>query len=267
MKTLKLVAAIAALTGSVGASAGAIDLFTSPAAGSQVQVVGSANIGNTDFIENSDAGDPGSILGGYRDMSVTLLNATPGNSFDGTRMNVSGGKLSFSADAGTTGQGSIQWDGNDNLATLDTTGLGGVDILALGDAFTFDVISSDHPFDFSIGLYDMAGNSVVYDLQATSGAHTSTIAFNFFTNAFASFCSAPSLPSGVNSVACSGTGPLNMMNIGAMEVILGTNGGTTELDLRIGAIRTPVPEPSSIALIGLGLLASGFAGTRKSKKA
>ena len=266
MKTLKLVAAIAALTGSVGASAGTIDLFTAPAAGSQVQVVGSANVGTTDFIENSDAGDPGSILGEYRDMSVTLLSATPGNAFDGTRMNVSGGKLSFSADAGTTGQGSIQWDGNDNLATLNTTGLGGVNFLALGDAFTFDVISSDHPFDFSIGLYDMAGNSVVYDLQATTGSHTSTIAFNFFTNAFADFCGGP-LPSGVNSVACSGTGPLDMMNIGAMEVILGTNGGTTELDLRIGAIRTPVPEPSSIALIGLGLLASGFAGTRKSKKA
>jgi len=263
---IKLASSIAAITASLSVSAGTIDLFTTQ---QDVSIAGDQTPGATAFSQAADLSTPSSILGGYRDMEVKLVtpDGNPGNT---VKMNAFNGYLSFSADAGLTGQGTIQWDGNDNSAALDETGLGGIDFTALGNQFTFDVVNADHAFDFSIGLYDMAGNHTIFDLQATQGTHTTNIAFSFFENAYNTYnsggCIGPnSLPGNVNSVECVG-GPLDLTNIGALEVVIGTNGGVSELDLKIGSV-TAVPEPASLALMGLGFLAFGFAGQRKSKKA
>ena len=285
MKLLKLVAAITALTASVNVNAaGAIDLFTAPTGETLVSVSTLDGVGSTDFIQVNDNDDPGSILGGYRDMEVKLLaeGTSPSQSVSMTTYN---GVLSFSNGSGVTGKGTLQWDGDDSAGgaeTLDTTGLGGIDLLELGNAFSFEVITADHDFDFSIGLYDMNGGSVVFDLAANQGTHTATdIAFSYFSDAFnpqaalggLSVCDVFGIGSGgfdvdgghVNHVICSGTS-LDLSNIGAIETVINTNGGTAEVQLTIGSI-TAVPEPSSLALIGLGLMATGFASKRKSNKA
>jgi len=318
MKTLKLVAAIAALTGSMSVNAANIDLFTDPAGTTKVSLnaqVNSTSGSNadtdvtdstgtstnynlpfsspnvdltsvsTDFKE-SGAG-AASILGGYRDMEVKLLSldgsVTSGGSAS-LKVNqdlVTGaGRLTFSSDDGIKAQGIVQWDGNDNSRSLNTAGLD-KDLTDGGtaDHFVFNVISADQDFDFSIALYDNHGSSVIFDLPATTGPHTSSIYFSSFNDAFAltSGCtSAGSISGLVNKVTCTKGSPtttsLDFTHISAMQVILNTGGvagtgaTTTSLDMTIAGITT-VPEPSSVALIGLGLLASGFAGKRKSKKA
>jgi len=289
MKILKSAVVMTALVGSMNANAaGTIDLFTAPTGTTTVQDSalgpGSDFFGNplTTFLESNDADAPGSILGGFRDMEVAFISKTStASSTAAISMTVDSGVLSIDTDTGVIGKGTLQWDGDDGLASLDTTtGLGGIDFLTLGDGFNFEIISADLTFDFSIGLYDGSGNSVVFDLAANTGAHDGNIAFSFFSNAFSDgVCGAGIVPGflddgfdapngdHINSVSCGGTpGAFNIQDINAMEVVFNTNGGVVDVDLSIGAI-TAVPEPSSLALIGLGLMATGFASKRKSKKA
>jgi len=292
MKTLKLAAAITALASSMTVhAAGTIDLFTAPAGTTTVFQTDSGTIiypapvpagpnvdGSYDtipFLETDDSDALGSIIGGYRDMLVEVISTTTtAATYASSSMTVDNGTLSFNNDTGVTGRGTLQWDGQDNSSDLDTAvGLGGIDFLSLGDSFAFDVLSADAGFDFSIGLYDGQGNSVVFDLAANEGAHPASIAFSFFSNAHSTgLCNAGSgftTPDGdvINSIVCGGTiGEFDITDINAMEVVFNTNDGVVDIDLSITSI-TAVPEPSSLALIGLGLMATGFASKRKSKKA
>jgi len=313
MKTLKLVAAIAALTGSMGASAANIDLFTDPVGTTKVSLAASVNSTNTtitdsastttitpssisggiadltpssDFNLSSDGGT-GSILGGYRGMEVELISldgniSTTGNAELLVSQNLSGvGRLTFNSSDGIVARGTVQWDGNNNSTTLNTSAFN-EDITDGGNAdrFIFDVISADQGFNFSIGIYDADGSSVIFDLPATTttlgtGSYSSTLLFSDFNNAFGTFtsnCTTAGINPGViNSATCVNgtTAGIDFTNISAMELILNTSviaGATASLDMTIGGITT-VPEPSSLALIGLGLMATGFASKRKSKKA
>ena len=71
MKTLKLVAAIAALTGSMSANAANIDLFTVPTG--EVELVVDDSTTNA-FVENG--GGTTTIMGGYRDMELNFISKT-----------------------------------------------------------------------------------------------------------------------------------------------------------------------------------------------
>mgnify|MGYP000093574453 CR=1 FL=1 len=309
MKTLKLVAAIAALTGSMATNAANIDLFTDPAGTTKVTL--NAVVDNTnstitdssggvlvkatsltgtvadltpssDFKESSDGGS-GSILGGYRDMEIELISLETDTATDaGAELKVSQtltglGRLTLDSDDGIVAKGTVHWDGNDNSATLDTNGFN-EDITDGGasDRFVFQVVSADLDFNFSIALFDADGSSVIFDLAANLGPHISEITFDQFNSAFAltGGCggSAGPIPAlGINSMSCTlgTTAGIDFEKITAMELVLNTSGlagATASLDMTIGGIQT-VPEPSSVALIGLGLLATGFANKRKSKKA
>lgn len=262
----KLAVAITALVTSISANAaGTIDLFIDPVGETLVEVQTSSGIGATDYTENNMA--YGSILGGYRAMEVELASST-GSPSSGVSMSVFNGTLSFNNDNNVTGKGTLQWDGNDASIARSITHMD-ENLLLLGEAFQFDVLSADLGFNFSIALYDTLGGSVLFDLASNAGPHTTNIAFSLFTNAFSNgLCAAadpffPVASSGgtINNVDCTGTS-LDLEHIGALEIVLNTGAGTTSVDLSIGAI-TAVPEPSSIALLGLGLIGSAFASRKK----
>lgn len=269
---VKVASAAAILTLSVGAQANVVDLFTT----NQIVSTSGVAVGTDVFSQVGSAMDT-SIIGGYRDLIIKeTIDGTGGGTSIAT-MESFNGSLSFASAPTVTGVGTIQWDGNDNSATLDKTGMGAQDLVdQLGcptggcDRFIFDVLSSDFAFNFTIGLYTDDNNWTEFDLEAVNGAHTSEIFFSFFEDAAGCGVSgSPPLPSGVLAQRCGGVGGnqvADVENIGAIQVIFNID-GTTDLDFKIGAVtKTGVPEPSMVALLGLGLASSGLVSIRRRRK-
>ncbi len=271
---------LAALSGAflISGSAGAnvIDLFTDPVGGQVVSDV--VNGGNADNTQNfSEVGNfPASIIGGYRDIKVDAISgANDGNSNgicetgdDCTVMNVGSGTLTFNNDTGVVGEGLVQWDGQDNSSDLNTTGLGGLNLInqpgcpASGCTdFVFEVLNADQGFEFQVGVWSNSSKFTNFILESDGTAGTNLLPFANFQNA--SLCGAVNPFPGVKKIEC-GSGdsaPVNLTDVGAIQVLLNT-AGTTAVDLRIGAIQK-VPEPSVLALLGIGFLATGGIFRRK----
>jgi hypothetical protein len=234
-----------------------IDLFDDPDPVRTLEVQSATTVMATD-------GNFPSILGGWRDVVLTGT----GGFVDGARATLSVGgaanALRYSNDDGVYSMISVQWDGNNDAAdvsVLDTTGLGGIDLSA-ATSFIAEVVQADQGFEYDIGIYDMTGNYSIL----SSGSLFSVVNIEthwdfawFLLDAGAQ--EEDSLPFWLTRSA----GDVDFSNIGAIELTMvvpaGSIGG---LDLRINSI-TAVPEPATVALLGLGLL--GLAGLRMRKQA
>jgi hypothetical protein len=287
-KQWKLTAGAAALAMSFGAQAGTVDLFTTEQLLAKDYTNGSFTAADSIYSQAGGAADT-TILGGYRDLVVS--NLTGGvNNVAGSSINVTGGQLYFSTDTSATGQAQIQWDGNDAGSVFDiaTSGLGGLDLTMGGSlsAFELTTIFSDQGWTFEITMYSSATNWTTVSLDATSvgtgqpgsqtSPHISYIPFSAFTTD--ALCGTYGAAPGVNKITCGGTGA-DATSIGALVATLnvgdpfapnGTGsapqGRTIAVDLQLDSVRT-VPEPGVLALMGMGLMAAGFASRRRKSQA
>lgn len=269
MKPFKLLAVSAALSISGAANAaGYIDLFSNYQFAADYSNDGVAT-------ETTSSFDPASIIGGYRDLSASVTGGSPTAGIAGTVMNVAynsvynSNTLSFSNAASVVGVGVVQWDGNqagiqDLTAVQGQLGGGaGINLLTLGDAVTYTTFETDLNFQFTIGLYDIFKNFIRISLL-TTGAGTESILFSYLDNPNA--CLGPVGP--VVAVSCDAGHAFDITKVAGIDVTFNSsNSPTVALDLVIGPVTTTVPEPSVIGLMGAGLLASGFAGSRRRKGA
>jgi hypothetical protein len=261
----KLAAGAAAVMLSLGANAAIIDLFTTDQA-TITDNDGVAGGGSTSSVVGAD------ILGGERDLIIDqIAQDGPTDPSIESSIGVAVGRLAFSNDTGAMGVGEVQWDGADGSGALDPTGLGGYDLTAGGtlNAFLIETISSDANWNFEVWAYTDATNYTQVSFAANevpsgTGPVLSAIPFAAFTD----LCGVALLPSGINDVNCVGT--LDLTSLGALRLILNTgfNGSPSafDIDLRLGSITT-VPEPGVLALMGMGLMAAGFATRRRKSQA
>jgi len=189
------------------------------------------------------------ILGSYRDLFVTKTLGDP--AIDGTSIGVHGGLLRFSNDTEQGGVGIVRWDGNAlgsgtglaaAIASINPIGLGGIDLAA--DALGFEIVvhSADAGFNFTLQAYTSATDWSQITLPATPGPGTHFIPFAAFV--------------------MGGTAAVNWADIGALQAIINYPGTVVDVDLSIRRARA-VPEPASIALVGMALLAAGVASRRR----
>lgn len=114
------------------------------------------------------------LLGGERDIEINLTaGVIAGNTMTAT---VSSGFFSYSQDATIAGSGEIQWDGADGSATLNPTGLGGIDLTAGGtqDALALNFAFDDLPVNVTIEVFTDAGNASSLTLPAPGLIFSST---------------------------------------------------------------------------------------------
>lgn len=279
-KQWKLTVGAAALAASFGAQAGIVDLFSTTQANLYDTTSGTDAYAQGLFSQAGAAADT-TILGGYRDLWVSALSGADNTagSETGSKIGVSSGQLRFSNDTGVTGVGEVQWDGNDNSSAIATSGLGGIDLTLGGSVNAFEVttIFSDQNWVFEITMYTDATNWTKVSLDANSvgpggtygSPHISYIPFSAFTNNL--LCGSYGAAPGVNAITCSGAGA-NDTSLGALVARLNTGDATASqnptisIDLQLDGIRT-VPEPGVLALMGMGLMAAGFASRRRKSQA
>lgn len=208
------------------AAPGVIDLFTAVSDPLVVRDTVDDSVAVEGF-----AADTASIIGGRRDLSSNLIFDSNGSPQNGTTIYADFGQLSFDNDALSGGEGIIQWDATAGLV-LNPTGLGGIDLWAEGDTFTYNVISLDlAQFQIRIEAYSSATQFTKVTVRNSAVGQYLIPFANLEDPNLCGFSGGL-----IISVECGTNGNVDLSNLGALQAVINVGAGTPEVDLAIGPV-------------------------------
>jgi len=180
------------------------------------------------------------ILGGERDVTVNWISGGLG-----ATVNVVGGHIAYSADAGVIGSMSVSWDGIDGSPAVNAAGFAATDLTEGGvnTAFGIDVISAD----LGGGTLTITACATIASCFSVATPLPAGLGFGFDVD-FAAFVGAPA-------------GFFTAITHIQLDLTHAVAAYDAEFDLFL--TRGEVPEPATLALFGLGLAGLGLARRRK----